>query len=93
MINMELKETVGLMQSEDYKERFKAEYFQTVIRFKRLSAMLDKWDKNELDFVPSCPRGIYNFQHRAMADYIATLEARAAIEGIVLLDGDDNDGV
>lgn len=29
---MELKDTVELMNSEDYKDRFKAEYYQTKIR-------------------------------------------------------------
>ena len=81
---MELKETIEMMQSEDYKERFKAEYYQNVIRFQKLRAMLEKWDKGELSFTPTCPRGVYNLQIRAMADYIAVLEARAAIEGIEL---------
>ena len=81
---MELKDTIDLMQSQDYKERFKAEYQQNVIRFEKLRAMLEKWDKDELNFTPTCPRGVYNLQIRAMADYIAVLEARAAIEGIAL---------
>ena len=81
---MELKDTIDLMQSEDYRERFKAEYQQNVIRFQKLRAMLEKWDKGELSFTPTCPRGVYNLQIRAMADYIAVLEARAAIEGIGL---------
>lgn len=81
---MELKDTIDLMQSEDYKERFKAEYQQNVIRFQKIRAMLEKWDKGELNFTPTCPRGVYNLQIRAMADYIAVLEARAAIEGIEL---------
>ena len=81
---MELKDTIGMMQSEDYKERFKAEYQQNAIRFQKLRAMLEKWNKGELNFTPTCPRGVYNLQIRAMADYIAVLEARAAIEGIAL---------
>ena len=81
---MELKDTIEMMQSEDYKERFKAEYYQNVIRFQKMRAMLEKWDKGELNFTPTCPRGVYNLQIRAMADYIAVLEARAAIEGITL---------
>lgn len=81
---MELKDTIELMQSEDYKERFKAEYYQLRIRFEKLKAMLEKWDAGELSFTPTCNRGIYNFQIRAMADYIATLETRAVIEGIEL---------
>lgn len=39
---MELKETIEMMQSEDYRERFKAEYQQNVIRFQKLRAMLEK---------------------------------------------------
>lgn len=81
---MELKDTVQMMNSADYKERFKAEYFQVVIRFKKLKAMLEKWDKGELNFTPTCPRSTYNMQVAAMADYIAVLEARAVMEGIEL---------
>lgn len=81
---MELKETSEMMTSSDYKERFKAEYYQNVIRRKKLGDMLEKWDKGELKFTPTCPRSIYNLQIRAMDDYIATLEARAIMEGIVL---------
>ena len=39
---MELKGTVDLMTSEDYKERFKAEYLQTKIRYESLHKMLTK---------------------------------------------------
>lgn len=81
---MELIDTINLMQSNDYKERFSAEYYQLKIRFEKLKAMLEKWDKGELNFTPTCNRGIYNFQIKAMADYIATLETRAMIEGIEL---------
>ena len=40
---MELKQTVEMMNSADYKERFKAEYMQVVIRYKKLANMLGKW--------------------------------------------------
>lgn len=40
---MELKQTVEMMNSADYKERFKAEYMQVVIRYKKLANMLEKW--------------------------------------------------
>lgn len=81
---MELKDTISLMTSEDYKERFKAEYIQNVVRYKKLKAMLDKWDNGKLDFFPTCPRSTYNIQVKAMADYIAVLEVRAVMEGIEL---------
>lgn len=39
---MELKDTIDLMLSEDYKDRFKAEYYQTKIRYDKLHKMLVK---------------------------------------------------
>lgn len=82
--NKPLIDTVVLMKSNDYKERFIAEYQQLVIRYKGLKKMLDNWDKGELSFVPTCPRSTYNMQIKSMADYIAVLEARAVMEGIDL---------
>lgn len=81
---LELKDTLTKMLSKDYKERFETEYYQLVIRFRKLQVMLQKWDDGELEFEPSCPRGLLNLQIRAMADYIAVLEARAMIENIPL---------
>ena len=81
---VELKDTVEMMNSADYKERFKAEYQQVVIRYQKLKAMLHKWDNGELNFEPTCPRSTYNMQIKAMADYLAVLEARAVMENIVL---------
>lgn len=81
---MELRDTIELMNSADYKERFKAEYQQVVVRYRKLKAMLDKWDAGKLDFEPTCPRSTYNIQIKAMTDYIAILEARAVMESIDL---------
>lgn len=80
----ELRDTIEMMNSEDYKERFKAEYYQVVIRYQKLKSMLDKWDNDQLDFSPTCPRSTYNMQITAMTDYIAVLEARAVMEGVGL---------
>lgn len=38
----ELKDTIELMNSSDYKDRFKAEYYQLKIRYTKLHAMLVK---------------------------------------------------
>lgn len=81
---MELKDTVEMMNSTNYKERFKAEYNQLAIRYKGLQAMLDKWDNGTLQFKPNCPRSTYNMQIKAMADYLAVLEARAVMENVDL---------
>jgi len=47
--NMELKETIDLMNSDDYKERFKAEYLQVKIRYEKLRKMLVKLDAGTLE--------------------------------------------
>ena len=83
---MKLSETVTMMNSEDYKERFKAEYAQLVIRYRGLCKMLEKWDNGTLEFTPTCPRSTYDIQTKAMKDYIAILEARAVMEHIDLSD-------
>ena len=80
----ELRDTIEMMNSEDYKERFKAEYYQVVIRYQKLKSMIDKWDNDQLEFTPTCPRSTYNMQITAMTDYIAILEARAIMEGVGL---------
>lgn len=81
---MKLIDTVPLMNSEDYKDRFKAEYYQVFVRFVKLKAMLEKWDKDELNFDPTCPYSTYEMQIKAMRDYISVLEARAIMEDIDL---------
>jgi hypothetical protein len=80
----ELRDTIKMMNSEDYKERFKAEYYQVVIRYQKLKSMLNKWDNDQLEFAPTCPRSTYNMQITAMTDYIAVLEARAVMECVEL---------
>lgn len=80
----ELKDTSALMESGDYKDRFRAEYYQVAIRHEKLKAMLDKWDKGELNFTPTCSRVTYDSQIRAMEDYIAILTERANIEQVEL---------
>lgn len=80
----ELKQTVELMNSSDYKERFKAEYYQLKIRYDKLHSMCEKWDKDELDFTPACSRFTYKMQLIAMQFYLKILEERAVIEKIEL---------
>lgn len=83
---MRLSDTVTMMNSEDYKERFRAEYAQLVIRYYGLRNILEKWDNGTLEFEPTCPRSTYNMQIKAMEDYIAVLEARAVMENVPLED-------
>ncbi len=81
---MELKDTINLMNSEDYKERFKAEYYQTKIRYDKLHKMLIKNDAKTLDFKPNCPVETLEKQAMHMGNYLKCLEIRAEVEGIDL---------
>ncbi len=81
---MELKDTIEMMQSADYKERFKAEYFQTKIRYNKLHKMLTKADAGTLEFTPTCPLDLLRDQKANMGKYLYCLEVRAEMEGIDL---------
>ena len=80
-----LQVTSEMMNSKNYKDRFLAEYFQVKIRLEKLKEMLKKWDEDNLDFFPACPRSTYDMQVEAMTYYKNVLEARARIEQIVLV--------
>ena len=81
---LELKDTVRMMGSSDYKDRFKAEYLQTKIRYDKLHKMVIKYEAKTLDFKPSCSIELLKEQKRYMGNYLYCLEVRAEIEGILL---------
>ncbi|MDU2291099.1 MAG: hypothetical protein E7D69_13595 [Clostridium celatum] len=81
---MELKDTVQMMESVDYKERFKAEYLQLKIRINGLRNMLKKYKAGTLTFKPSCSYDLLNGQLKSMEMYASCLEERAEIENIEL---------
>ena len=81
---MNLKDTVEMMNSEDYKERFKAEYYQLLLRLDGLAGMLIKWENGMLDFEPNCSKETLENQVIFMQGYLSTLRLRAEIEGIEL---------
>jgi len=81
---MKLNETVKMMNSADYKERFKAEYLQLKIRMNGLSAMLKKYEAGTLNFTPSCPIEVLRGQLINMGAYKNSLIERAEIEDIDL---------
>ena len=81
---MTLNETIDLMNSPDYKERFKAEYYQTKIRYDKLDAMTVKYEAGTLNFKPSCSLELLKEQKKHMGNYIRCLKIRAEIEGVEL---------
>lgn len=81
---MELKDTVELMNSNDFKERFKAEYYQLKIRIEGLRTMLDKYKNGTLNFTPNSPYELLFTQLIYMELYLDKLEERAKLENIKL---------
>lgn len=94
---MDLKDTVVLMNSENYKERFIAEYWQTKIRYEKLKSFNNKieaskrvrfqGDSSKVMLVEpnhDCPAEMLCEQQRIMGEYLHILEVRAEIEGVDL---------
>ena len=81
---MDLERIIELMKSEDYKDRFRAEYYQLEDRIDKLANMLEKYKAGTLDFTPSCSYELLNSQLKAMNEYLQYLTIRAEIEGIEL---------
>ena len=95
MLGITLKDTVGMMNSSDYRERFIAEYWQTKIRYEKLKAFNTKIDAagaTDRSDAPvkveepkhDCPWQVLEKQEVLMRDYLHVLEVRAVIEGIDL---------
>ena len=94
----ELADTAAGMTSPDYKERFRAEYIQTKIRYERLKAFNTKIEaanrtnewrcRYEMPKVEmpkhDCPDDILEQQQHLMGQYLHILEVRAVIEGVDL---------
>lgn len=83
---LELKDTILMMNSSDYKERFKAEYWQTKIRYRKLHKMCVQYEAGTLTFTPNCTLELLEKQKRAMGTYLYFLEVRAEKENIDLYD-------
>lgn len=87
-----LGDTVLLMNSADYKDRFIAEYQQTKIRYEKLKKFCNKIDIAENNYsehsfdLPKhdCSLTLLRQQQAAMGRYLGILEQRALIEDIDL---------
>ena len=85
---MELKETIELMCSSDYKERFVAEYRQVKIRYEKLKNFCNKIEVETMlgkeETKHDCPLELLREQKRYMGLYLSILEKRALIENVEL---------
>lgn len=89
----DISATVEGMLNPDYKERFKAEYHQTKIRYERLkkfntrikAAEITGFMDNAVEMPKhDCPGDLLREQQAVMGNYLHILEVRAVIEGIDL---------
>lgn len=83
-MEVSLNDTVDLMNSADYKDRFKAEYYQTKYRYQKLHTMCLKYEAGKLNFTPTCSLELLKEQKAAMGKYLYYLELRAVHEKIEL---------
>lgn len=84
---MELKDTIEMMNSDDYKERLKAEYWQTKIRCEKLETILLKYMDGTLKFhLNGSAYYLLTLQANSMHLYLDILQRRAKLEGIDLED-------
>ena len=82
--NVTLKDTIELMTSDDYKKRFKAEYFQLECRIEKLANMVERYKAGTLGFEPTCPLELLERQLEHMREYSDILLERAFMEGVDL---------
>lgn len=84
----ELKDTIELMTSNDYKDRFIAEYYQLLIRYDKLGNLIGLYYEYKLlrqePPMFDCPIEILNMQYEAMEKLLDILVIRAKIENIEL---------
>ena len=81
---MKLQDTIELMNSGDFKDRVKAEYYQLKIRRDGLKEMLKKYKEGTLEFTPNCDYDLLHTQLVYMEGYMVVWETRAEIENIKL---------
>ena len=83
-----LADTFDLMVSDDYKNRFKAEWIQTKMRYEKLKDFCNRIEAAEMTGknipVHDCPLNLLRDQQYAMGQYLHALEIRGIIEGIEL---------
>ena len=92
---MGLEKTINFMQSDNYKDRFIAEYWQTKIRYEKLKAFCNKIESARIQNCElginveepkhDCPFELLREQQRVMGEYLHILEIRAIIEKIDLM--------
>lgn len=80
--NMELKDTVNLMLSDDWKDRLKAEHLQLTIRLRRLTDFITAANHGDKKYKSDRDKFHMAKQKEGMVIYIIALEHRMKDAGI-----------
>lgn len=84
MLNIEtlkLSETIDLMQSDCFRDRMRAEYYQTAIRKRDIDYTLAHYDDDDLGYIPRMSREEYRQLSFRMEAYLELLANRCQYEG------------
>ena len=83
-----LEDTSVLMTSDDYKNRFIAEYAQAKIRYEKLKNFCNRIEAAQITRTEApkhdCPLDLLREQQRIMGQYLHIMEIRAIIEEVDL---------
>lgn len=79
-----IADTADLMVSDEYTDRFRAEYHQVRDRREKLIKMITDFHAGKLNFEPDCSIELLMHQAEVMQHYQTILEMRAKIEKIKL---------
>ena len=75
---------IEMLQSADWKDRFRGEYWLVKDKYNKLHKMCIKYEAGTLDFTPNCSLELLKEQKKHMGMYLHTLEVRAEIEKVEL---------
>ena len=81
---MEMNYIIEMLQSADYKERFRGEYWMIKDQYNKLHRMCIKYEAGTLDFTPNCSLELLTEQKKHMGMYLHALEVRAEVEKVEL---------
>lgn len=79
---MELKDTIDMMCSGKYEERFMAEYYQLKLRIEDLNRLLLECKENKSSTGINFKYNLLSKQLNHMQKYAILMEARASFENI-----------
>lgn len=80
----EWKTIVPLISGDDYKDRFKGEFYELNRRIQALEKILNDAVEGKLDFELKSGMAVLSKQLKAMKDYSEVLALRAKLEDISL---------